>query len=98
AFAAAVVASILVHPGVSAVRRLLSVFVDIGAVTFFMVQSGDHGLPLFLVYVWVTLANGFRFGPKYLVVSLLASLAGFGIVLGTSSYWAQHLAAGAGLA
>ena len=31
-------------------------------------------LPLFLVYVWVTLANGFRFGPRYLLISLGASL------------------------
>jgi two-component system sensor histidine kinase RpfC len=98
AFAAAIVTSILAHPGVSPTRRLLSVFVDIGAVTFFMVQTGEHGLPLFLVYVWVTLANGFRFGPKYLLVSLVASLAGFGIVLASSPFWAQHLGAGAGLA
>ena len=98
AFAALILASILIYPGISPVRRLLSVFIDIGTVTFFMAQSGDHGLPLFLVYVWVTLANGFRFGPKYLVVSLVASLAGFGVVLATSSFWNQHLASGAGLA
>ena len=28
--------------------------------------------------VWVTLANGFRYGPNYLLLSLGASLAGFG--------------------
>ena len=98
AFAAVIVTSILIHPGISPARRLLSVFVDIGTVSFFMAQSGDHGLPLFLVYVWVTLANGFRFGPKYLVVSLVASLAGFGVVLATSPFWQQHLGSGASLA
>ncbi|HEY8067943.1 MAG TPA: ATP-binding protein [Burkholderiales bacterium] len=98
AFGAGILVSILAYPGVSPFRRLLGVFVDIGAVTFFMVQSEDRGLPLFLVYVWVTLANGFRFGPLYLVVSLVASLVGFGAVLATSGFWDEHLGAGAGLA
>ena len=35
-----------------------------------MAYFGEHGAPLFLVYVWVTLANGFRFGPRYLLISL----------------------------
>src|SRR5213075_861538 len=44
--------------------------------------------------IWVTLANGFRFGPSYLHFSLAASLIGFSTVLATSEFWARHFAVG----
>jgi len=68
--AAAILAGILIWPGISVARRLLGVVVDLGAVTFFMSQSGSIGVPFLLIYIWVTLANGFRFGSRYLMFSL----------------------------
>ena len=55
-------------------------------------------LPSLLIYVWVTLANGFRYGPAYLLLSLAVSLLGFVTVLWTSEFWQAHFAAGVGLA
>jgi two-component system sensor histidine kinase RpfC len=49
------------------------------------------------VYVWVTLANGFRFGPRHLLLSLGLSVAGFSTVLATSEFWRAHLDEGIGL-
>ena len=98
AVGAGILASILIAPGVSPTRRVIGVLIDAATVTFFMAESGAHGLPLFLIYIWITLANGFRFGPAYLMISLGASLAGFGTVLAVSPFWHQHLGAGAGLA
>ena len=97
AFALAVYAGILFQPGTSPVRRLASACVDIGAVTFFMAQSGVHGAPMFLIYVWITLANGFRFGQRYLLFALALSVCGFGMVLLVDEFWSQHRTEGFGM-
>jgi two-component system, sensor histidine kinase RpfC len=97
AFASVILASIILQPGESATRRVASATVDIGTVTFFMAHTGVHGVPMFLIYVWVTLANGFRFGPRYLLFCLALSVSGFGLVLLTDDFWSQNQAAGLGL-
>ena len=43
---------------------------DVGTLTWVMAFLGERAAPLFLVYVWITLANGFRFGARYLLLSL----------------------------
>ena len=90
-------AGILLRPGASHARRLSSVVVDLGAVTFFMAQSGVYGVPMFLFYVWITLANGFRFGQRYLLFSLVLAVSGFGVVLWVDEFWSQHRTEGIGL-
>jgi two-component system sensor histidine kinase RpfC len=95
--AVAVFVDILVRPGVSPTRRLVAAFIDIAAVTFFMVETDDHGAPLFLVYLWITLANGFRFGRPYLIASLVISGAGFAMVLSLGPFWRNHTDIGIGL-
>ena len=89
--------AILAKPEVSPLRRLVSAVVDLGAVTFFMAQSGVHGVPMFLFYVWVTLANGFRFGQRYLLFALVLSVSGFGVVLWVDEFWSQHRVEGLSL-
>ena len=96
-FALAVYAGILFQPGISPVRRVVSACVDIGAVTFFMAQSGVHGVPMFLFYIWITLANGFRFGQSYLLFALALSVCGFGVVLTVDEFWSKHRTEGFGM-
>ncbi len=96
AFAGAIIAGIFLYPGVSRTRRVLSAVVDAGAVTFFMITAGAHAAPLFLVYVWNTLANGFRFGSGYLLNSLGLSVLGFVTVLIFSPFWSAQLDIGIG--
>ena len=83
--------------GISPRRRVLAATLDISTATFFMCLTGSYGMPLFLVYIWVALGQGFRFGTPYLLLSLALSVAGFGIVLATSDFWRQYLGAGVGL-
>lgn len=97
AVSALIIASILATPHVSATRRVLGAFADLATLTGIMILGGEYGAPLFLLYVWVTLANGFRFGPRYLLISLALSLAGFGVVLWQSEFWRAHLTVGYGL-
>ncbi len=98
AFAAVAFAGILMKPGVSVVRRLASATIDISVNSFFMAHLGVHAAPMFLIYVWITLANGFRFGQRYLLFSLVLSIAGFGGVLMVDEFWSKNLTAGLGLA
>lgn len=101
-FAFLVVASglfvgIVVSPGISRTRRILGAIVDSGAATFFLLVADFHALPLFLVYFWITLANGFRYGAPYLLTSLAFSVIGFSIVLFLSPFWHSQIMVGLGL-
>jgi two-component system, sensor histidine kinase RpfC len=95
--AAAIFIELLRSPGISPTRRILGVLLDVAVVTFFMSQLGSLGAPLFLIYLWVTLANGVRFGARYLVISLVASVIGFSGVLMMSEFWVENRVAGLGL-
>ncbi|HZM33427.1 MAG TPA: ATP-binding protein [Burkholderiales bacterium] len=88
---------ILASPGASPTRRVVAAVADIGVATWCMAFLGERAAPLVLIYVWVTLANGFRFGARYLLISLALSVAGFSLVLWGSEFWQGHLALGYGL-
>lgn len=89
---------ILASPTESHLRRVLAAVADIGTITWCMVFLDERAAPMFLFYVWITLANGFRFGARYLIIALMLSVAGFSAVLMTSDFWQSHLSLGIGLA
>ena len=93
----AILAWVLSSERVSHLRRCLGLFADLSTVAFSMWFFGERALPLLLVYVWVTLANGFRFGPRYLLVSMGMSLLSFGVVLAGTPYWHERLGIGIGV-
>jgi two-component system sensor histidine kinase RpfC len=97
-FSVALLARIFYSTRISYFRRCLAIVADIGTGSIAMWYYGEQALAVFLVYIWITLANGFRFGPTYLVVSLVVSLAGFGSVVASTSFWQQHLFVAGGLA
>jgi two-component system sensor histidine kinase RpfC len=92
-----VLAAIILWPGVSQLRRNVSCVLDVVTVTWCLVHFEERGAPLFLVYVWVTLANGFRFGAKQLLIALVCSAAGFAYALWQSEFWRSHQGVGLGL-
>ena len=81
----------------SPARRAVAIFADFSTVTCYMAFFGEAAAPLFLLYVWMTLANGFRFGKQYLLISLGLGVAGFSAVLGHSDFWQAHRYMGYGL-
>jgi two-component system sensor histidine kinase RpfC len=97
AASAGIFCAILVWPGESTWRRTLGAVLDISTLTWCLVHFEEPGAPLFLVYLWVTLANGFRFGARQLLVSLAASVVGFSYALTQSEFWQGHAAVGIGL-
>src|SRR6266850_408753 len=88
---------ILAAPSGSPTRRVIGALADIGTLTACMAFLGERAAPLFLVYIWVTLANGFRFGQRYLLLSLGLSVAGFLLVIWQNEYWREHRVFGYGL-
>ena len=78
-------------------RRIAANVADIFAVTYIMANVGESGAPLFVLYLWVTLGNGFRFGLAALGISTVLSVAGFAVVMATSEFWVQHETLGVGI-
>ncbi len=79
--------ALYVHPYKSMARRLFGNVLDIGTLSFLMLISGAESVFLFGIYLWVTLGNGFRYGPKYLYFSLAISIVGFMAAMQLGSYW-----------
>lgn len=79
-------------------RRITSIIIDISMFSYGLYLTGPTGAPWYGVYLWVTLGNGFRYGEKYLYLSGVLSMAGFGTVMFTSPYWHGHMELGFGLA
>jgi two-component system sensor histidine kinase RpfC len=81
----------------SVIRRVLSNAADVSAVTFLMISTGETGTPLFAIYLWVTLGNGFRFGLAAMAVSAVLSAMGFSVVMAMSDVWRAHTVLAAGI-
>jgi two-component system sensor histidine kinase RpfC len=78
-------------------RRIAGMLVDFGATSAGLYFGGEAATPLYGVYLWVVVGNGFRYGTRYLYLATALSVTGFGLVLLTSGFWAQHVVLGVGL-
>jgi len=97
AFALLIFFWIAYSTNVSPARRVFAQFADVAAISANMLFFGEAAAPLFLLYIWITLGSGFRFGPRYLVSELAMSVLGFGVVIYLNDFWREHLALGVGL-
>ena len=87
----------LIWPGPSAVRRILAIALDVGVLSLGFHLGGAVASPLFAVYLWIVLGNGFRFGVPWLYAAAASSVAGFALVVAFTPYWAENLPLGLGL-
>ena len=81
--------AIIRNPRPSPVRRVLGIMLDLCSLSAVMFLAGSASVPLFVLYLWVILGNGFRYGTRYLYISLGIGLAGFMPAITWGSYW-QH--------
>jgi len=93
---AAIFCWLYVSPGISVPRRLLGAVTDLGMTSAAIYLNGNLATPMFCIYLWVTFGNGFRFGRKYLYISMLLSVGGFILVLLFSPNWSlpRHVSLG----
>ena len=96
-FAISLLLLIIIFPQKSVSRRIAGMLLDITATSCFMSILGEAASPIFGVYLWVTLGNGFRYGATYLYISMVLSLVGFSIVMLASPYWIEQRILATGL-
>lgn len=72
-------------------RRYAGNVADVTAVTYTMTVAGESAIPVFVIYLWVTLGNGFRYGVRALSVSTALSVIGFAVVFLVSDLWRSHI-------
>lgn len=82
---------IIANPRVSVARRATGAIADAAALSLCLILAQNIGAILFMIYLWVTLGNGFRYGRKYLYLSCALNLAGFCAVLAFSQFWQQNI-------
>jgi two-component system sensor histidine kinase RpfC len=82
---------------ISPARRVFAQLADVAAISWYMAVFGEPAGWLFLLYIWVTLGSGFRFGARYLISELAMSVVGFGIVIYVNDFWRAHSSLGIGL-
>lgn len=85
------VACILRWPGDKLVRRVISIVLDAGTLTYLFIIGGSHAAPMYFLYQWIIIGYGFRFGRIYLFIALILSLIGFGLVISSTSYWSDQI-------
>lgn len=89
--------AILINPNKSVIRRILSLFTDIGMISVYLAIADGDGAPWWPIYLWVILGYGFRYGEKYLYLAATFAFACFGAILLTNEYWLTHTTLGIGL-
>lgn len=80
---------IVVRPGVIVTRRLIANMADVGTISLGMLFFGEQTSPLYIIYLWVTVGNGLRFGQRYLYISMVLSVIGFTGVILWNPYWQE---------
>ena len=84
---------IIAFPDISHIRRWIGIFYDmtiIGATIYYL---GDSGAPVFGMYIWVVIGNGFRYGIHFLYGAAALALLSFYIV----AYFSQFYSSDVGL-
>lgn len=82
-----IVTAIIIKPRPSPVRRVMGSFLDLTSLSVVMFWAGTESVFLFVLYLWVILGNGFRYGTGYLYISLGISLVGFSTAITWGDYW-----------
>ena len=96
-FAVLVLAWIGLDPRPLVSRRILAHVGDLGTTSVLMLLYGVHTTPLYVVFLWVTVGSGLRYGAGYLLLCMLLSVTGFlGVVL-FNDYWRANQTLGFGL-
>jgi len=93
----ALLGHMLLFPGISPMRRIAAMFMDLGTLSFGLYAGGEVAAILYPIYLWVIFGNGFRFGIPYLLASAALSMAGFGLVCLFDPYWGEHPVLATGL-
>ncbi|MET0065305.1 MAG: ATP-binding protein [Candidatus Thiodiazotropha sp.] len=96
-FSLGVILSFTVYKKESRFRKSITMLGDHGMTCLAMYRSGEAGVPLFTVILWITVGYGARYGMKYLYLGMFFSLAGLLILINTNDFWLSHPIIGYGM-
>ncbi|MDQ7000792.1 MAG: ATP-binding protein, partial [Mariprofundus sp.] len=82
---------IYVFPATSHLRRILGIAGDVAALSTVLILADEMAAPLLAIYLWVITGNGFRYGSKYLYISMLFSIIGFIAACIANPFWKTHI-------
>lgn len=85
-----ILVSIFLRPRPSYPRKVLGICLDLSTASFVMATSGEQGLPMGVVYLWVIMGNGFRYGLRYLYLATSIAFVGLLCVFFWSPFWESH--------
>ena len=68
-------------------QRATSILLDNAAVSWILCFGGQTLAGIYVVYLWLTIGYGTRYGPRYLYANLVASVIGFAVVVAMSPFW-----------
>lgn len=88
---------VAVCPGNVPARRVAAILLDTGTLTYLFFKVESYAAPLYFLYLWIIIGYGFRFGNRYLFLTLSLSLAGFGAAILHISFWSSQLTLSVGL-
>ncbi len=97
ALALAVLGHILLYPNISQARRLFALLLDCSFLSLELHLGGGVAALFFLIYLWIVLGNGFRFGLGFLAVSAPVAAFSFGVVVATTPFWYRQMHLSEGL-
>lgn len=76
---------------INPLRMNLAILTGVGATTYALALSGEVAAPIIVIYFWILLGNGLRFGSKYLLINTILTVMGFAVVMEVSPFWSNHL-------
>src|SRR5215475_111564 len=91
------VLAIMVRPAPNNIRRYIGMIADYSTLAAMMILYDRQLAPLYVVYLWVTIGNGLRYGPRFLGVAITLAGISFALVVTNSAYWADNPALAWGL-
>ena len=74
----------------SPARRLFATICDVFIVSTLMIALDRYGVPLVVLYLWLIIGTGLRYGVKPMMMSVMLSLVGFAIVTLRTDIWQQE--------
>lgn len=82
---------LLIYPKASPARRIAGMFLDLVSLSLVMFISGAESVFLFVLYLWVILGMGFRYGQNYLYIAQLVGISGFFVAVTWGEYWQEEM-------
>lgn len=90
-FALLLLGAILLNKWSPKGRRVAGIVADIAIYSAALGLIDDLAAPWYWIPLWVTVGNGFRYGEKYLYLSLALSFIGVICASLVNPYWREHL-------